>query len=122
MIKTDYARVALASIRLLNGSLALVAPNVLIERIDPGHKVNPPAVYAFRLFGIRTVLLGGELLSARPEEQQRLVRQGVLIHATDTVTSVLLGAKGLVPRKTSLMLALISGVNTALALRALERT
>ncbi|AGL19304.1 hypothetical protein [Actinoplanes sp. N902-109] len=122
MIKTNKARIALGGIRLLNGTLGLLAPDVLIRRIDPGHKDNPAAVYAFRLFGIRTVLLGGELLAARPEEQQRLVRQAVLIHATDTATSVLLGVKRLVPPRTSVMLALISGVNTALAIAARERT
>ncbi len=111
----------LGGIRLLNGTLGLVAPERLIERIDPGSSPNPASVYAFRLFGIRTVLLGAELLTCRGEERQRLVRQGVLIHASDTVTSAMLGVRGLVPPRTSLMLVLISGMNTALAIAALER-
>lgn len=112
---------ALAGIRLVNGTIGLVAPRLLIQRIDPGSVPNPAAVYAFRLFGVRTVLLGAELLTSHGEERQKLVRRGVLIHASDTATSALLGIKGLVPRRTALLLVLISGVNTALALACLER-
>jgi len=113
-------RYALAGIRLVNGTLGLVAPRLLIQRIDPGSLPNPAAVYAFRLFGVRTILLGAELLTSRGEQQQRAVRQGVLIHASDTATSALLGIRGLVPPRTALLLVLVSGVNTALALASLE--
>ncbi|WIM99602.1 hypothetical protein ACTOB_003262 [Actinoplanes oblitus] len=114
------ARYVLAGIRLVNGALGLVAPHRLIERIDPGSGANPAAVYAFRLFGVRTVLLGAELIVSTGERRREVVRQGVLIHASDTVASALLGIRGLLPRRTALMLVLISATNTALALTALE--
>lgn len=55
---------ALAGIRLFNGAAGLLAPELLIRRLDPDRE--PPsaaAVYAFRLFGIRTILLGLDLLT-----------------------------------------------------------
>ncbi|MEU4420880.1 hypothetical protein AB0F81_09650 [Actinoplanes sp. NPDC024001] len=117
----QYARYALGGIRLINGVLGWVTPERLIGRIDPGSSPNPAAVYAFRLFGVRTVLLGAELLTSHGARQREIVREGVLIHASDTVTSVLLGARGLLPRRTVVMLVLISATNTVLALVALER-
>ncbi|EFE64994.1 predicted protein [Streptomyces viridosporus ATCC 14672] len=50
---------ALAGIRFFNGTTGPPAPALLIRRLVPGGvALGPAAVYAFRLFGIRTLLLG----------------------------------------------------------------
>ncbi|MER5886387.1 hypothetical protein ABT160_21385 [Streptomyces sp. NPDC001941] len=109
----------LAGIRLFNGAAGLLAPALLINRLDRGSEPNPAAVYAFRLFGIRTVLLGLDLLTSRDERLRRGLREGVLIHTSDTVTAALLGLRGQLPPRTAVMTTLISATNTALAVRAL---
>ncbi|MFI6638320.1 hypothetical protein [Streptomyces sp. NPDC050504] len=109
----------LAGIRLFNGVAGLLAPALLINRLDRDSEPNPAAVYAFRLFGIRTILLGLDLLTSRGERLQQDLREGVLIHGSDTVTAAMLGIRGHLPPRTALMTTLISAGNTVLAVRAL---
>jgi hypothetical protein len=74
-----------------------------------------------RLFGIRTVILGIELLFLRGERRQWSVRVAPIIHASDTVAAALSGIRGEVPRRTGFLTTLISATNTGLALLAQER-
>jgi len=112
------ARYALAAVRLVNGGVGLVAPGLFIGRFDPDRPASPAAIYAFRLFGIRTILIGLDLL--RPARAQRAAREGVLIHASDTVTAASLAISGAVPRKTGIVTAAISAGNVVLAVLAIE--
>jgi hypothetical protein len=109
----------LAGIRLFNGAAGLLTPALLINRLDRDTEPNPAAVYAFRLFGIRTILLGLDLLTSRDERLQQDLREGVLIHGSDTVTAAMLGLRGHLPPRTALLTTLISATNTALAVGAL---
>jgi hypothetical protein len=113
------ARVALAAVRLVNGGVGLLAPQLFIRRFDPDRPPSPAAVYAFRLFGIRTVLIALDLL--RPARAQRAAREGVLIHASDTVTAASLALSGTVPRNTGIATTAISAGNVVLAVLAIER-
>jgi hypothetical protein len=113
------ARYLLAIVRLVNGGVGLFAPRLFITRFDPGREPSPAAIYAFRLFGIRTILIGLDLLRS-PERAQDAARQGVLIHASDVVTAASLGLSGTVPRRTAVTTTLISVVNVLLALFAQE--
>ncbi|MGI5372723.1 hypothetical protein ACQEV2_00315 [Streptomyces sp. CA-251387] len=113
------AVLGLAGIRLFNGAAGLLAPTLLIQRLDRDSEPNPAAVYAFRLFGIRTVLLGLDLLTSRDERLTQDLREGVLIHGSDTVTAAMLGLRGHLAPRTAALTTLISAVNTALAVRAL---
>ncbi|HZA16106.1 MAG TPA: hypothetical protein VE645_04295 [Pseudonocardiaceae bacterium] len=79
----------LAGVRLANGTTGLVAPQLLIRRIDPAQAVSPAGIYAFRLFGVRTMFLGAELLIRRDAQLQHGLREGLVIHASDVATSVL---------------------------------
>ncbi|BDM69568.1 hypothetical protein HEK616_30550 [Streptomyces nigrescens] len=106
---------ALAGIRLFNGVTGLLTPSVLIRRLDPDHEPSPAAVYAFRLFGIRTILLGLALLTHDGARLRADLREGVLIHASDTVTAAMLGIRGQVPPRTAALTTLISATNTYLA-------
>lgn len=109
---------ALAGIRLFNGVTGLLAPALLIQRLEPGREPSPAAVYAFRLFGIRTILLGLDLLTNRSERLREDLREGVLIHGSDTVTAAMLGVRGQLPPRTAALTTLISATNTILAATA----
>src|SRR3954452_11031979 len=112
------ARYALAAIRLFNGAVALAAPETLARRLGTDPDKGGAVIYALRMFGIRTVLIGGELLVRRDRELDRALRRAVLIHATDTVAAAAAGAKGYLPPSTATLTTLISTVNTGLAIAA----
>ena len=111
----DAARVTLAAIRMFNGAAALVAPAALAGRI--GTAEGTP-LYPWRMFGIRTVIIGAELLSRDRERRDKAVRLALPIHASDTVSAALGGVLGETSRRTSIMLTAVSGTNTVLALLA----
>jgi hypothetical protein len=113
-LRRDHARVALASIRLVNGALALLAPGVMLRRLGADPKTNGVAVYPLRMFGIRTVLLGLELLTGEPTRQQGTT--GVVIHATDAASAITAGLRRQLPARVAVLAAGISVTNTALAL------
>jgi hypothetical protein len=113
------ARYALATVRLVNGGVGLLAPRLFIRRFDPDRPASPAAIYAFRLFGIRTVLIALDLL--RPARAQRAAKEGVLIHASDTVTAAALALSGAVPQRTGIATTAISAGNVVLAVLAIER-
>lgn len=113
------ARYALGVIRVVNGVIGLVAPAVIMRRFgedDPA--ANPAATYGLRLFGIRTVLVGADLLRKRGAELDHAVRVAPLIHASDTATVLALMRSGQLSRERARPLALISGTNTLLAVTA----
>jgi hypothetical protein len=110
------ARYALAVIRIGNGALALVAPSIIIKRFgeDPGE--GAAAIYGLRLFGVRTVLIGVDLLTQRGQPLLHTTRQAVVIHASDTLTAAGLGISGRLRPRMAISLTLISGINTVLAI------
>jgi hypothetical protein len=112
-LSRDHARLALATIRLVNGTLALVAPNVLLRRLGADPAVNKVAIYPMRMFGIRTIVLGVQLLIDAPSPEAD--RFGVLIHATDAATAITAGARRQLPPRVAAMTSVISLVNTGLA-------
>ena len=115
---SSLARTGLGLIRILNGALGLFAPRVLIGRIDDRQPPSPAAVYAFRLFGVRTILIGRDLLVLRGEALDRALEAAPLIHASDTVTAALITVTGQVDRRRGGTLIGISALNTVLALLA----
>ncbi len=114
----DYAHLVLAAVRLFNGATALLAPDLLARRLGGASEGNRPALYAFRLFGIRTVLIPLELLLSKGPARTRALNAGVLIHASDTASAALAGARGEIPQRASKMTTAISALNTVLALVA----
>jgi hypothetical protein len=113
------SRYALGGIRVVNGTLGLLAPGVIIRRFgDSRPGSNPAAIYGLRLFGIRTLLIGADLFLLRGAELDRALRSAVVIHASDTATVLLLWRRRQLAPDRARPLALISGINTALALTA----
>ncbi|OLB33613.1 MAG: hypothetical protein AUH05_17230 [Ktedonobacter sp. 13_2_20CM_53_11] len=115
----DYARILLAGIRLFNGAAALFTPKLLARQF--GDNPNHAVVYALRLFGVRTIIVGIELLAPDEELRASALRYAIPIHASDTLSAALAGIQGQLPSRTSIMLTAISGVNTALAIVAQQR-
>jgi hypothetical protein len=111
---SDYARIALATIRIVNGASALVAPRLLTRRLG----ADDSAVYPFRLFGIRTIVIGSDLLLRDREVRDHALRLALLVHASDVASAVIAGARRQVPFRAAATAAAISSVNTALALAA----
>jgi hypothetical protein len=112
------ARYLLSAIRTINGAAGLVAPRLVAGKLGATPENDAAALYPLRLFGVRTVLLGVELLSRNPEVRRHAVNTAVLIHATDTVSAALGGLRGELPRSVSARLTILSGLNTGLALLA----
>jgi hypothetical protein len=113
------ARYALGGIRVLNGALGLVAPAVIIRRLgDRAPATNAAAYYGIRLFGVRTIVLGADLFLLRGRELEGALRSAVLIHGSDTSTVLSLWRRRQLPPDLARPLALISGLNTALAVTA----
>jgi hypothetical protein len=107
--------VTLAGIRLFNGALGLVAPMIAAKRI--GTPEGAP-LYPWRMFGVRTVIVGAELLSRDRVRRDYAVRVALPIHASDTAAAALGGLLGETSKRTSIVLTAISGTNTVLALLA----
>lgn len=105
----------LGAIRLFNGAVALLAPELMTRRLGTDPDANPAALYPLRMFGVRTVVLGAELLIGGEETRRRSARIGRLVHASDTVAVALGGARGHLPRRTAALLTGLSAFNTLLA-------
>jgi hypothetical protein len=126
-LSRDHARIGLATIRLVNGALALLAPEVMLRRLEAGQEANPGAgpdpgrvaVYPLRMFGIRTVVLGIQLLATGSVRQNGSLRRqgqvGVVIHAADALSAITAGLRRQLPARTAVVAAAISVTNTALA-------
>ena len=118
----NAARVLLAGVRIVNGSVSLVAPATFARRLGVEPESNGPALYALRLFGVRTVLIGLELLSSNPEVRERAVRSALPIHLSDALSAAAAGASGQLPAKGAKAAVVTSTVNTVLALLARRAT
>ena len=109
------ARQVLAAVRIVNGTLGLFAPRFLIRRLAVDPERDRSGVYPFRMFGVRTIVLGAELLLVDGEELRRATRLAVLIHGTDTLSAITAGIRGDLPRRAALTATLVSAGNTMLA-------
>lgn len=113
----EIARVLLACIRLLNGGLALLAPGFLARQVGVDPDANPGVTYVFRMFGVRTVLIGAELLAPTGARRSEALQRAVVIHASDTLAAVLAARSFHFPAR-GRMIVWISALNTLLAVLA----
>jgi uncharacterized protein YjeT (DUF2065 family) len=114
----DLARVLLALIRLFNGLTALVAPRQLADRLGIDTEQNPAALYVLRMFGIRTVVIGLDLLSSDPRRRGHALKVAPIIHASDTAAAFLASQSDRFPKPMARLTVLISAINSALAVIA----
>jgi hypothetical protein len=102
------------------GSTALLAPETMVRRLQVKPENQPSAAYAWRLFGVRTVVLAGELLLSRPGPlRDHALRLAPFIHASDLAAAVAAGHNGQLSRPAARTATAVSGLNTVLALGAL---
>jgi hypothetical protein len=111
------ARMLLAAIRLVNGGAALVAPGFLARQLGIDPDADPGIEYLFRMFGVRTVLIGAELLAPAGQRRSDAVRVAPLIHASDTVAAFLATRSAQFPAR-GRAIVFISALNTLLAILA----
>ena len=112
MAVLSKARYALAAIRIVNGLLALVAPALIIKRFGEDPRKDAAAVYGLRLFGVRTVLIGADLITQQGQPLEHTINQAVLIHASDTLTAATLGTSGRLRPAMAAGITAISALNT----------
>jgi hypothetical protein len=99
----------------------LLAPRVVARRLGATPETEAAAIYPLRLFGVRTILVGAELLLRDRRLRKRALDAGLVIHASDTVAALLGGLRNELPRRTATRLTVLSAANTALALVAQRR-
>ena len=117
----NYARITLAGVRLFNGVAALFVPATLARQLGVDPAANPAALYALRLFGVRTVLIGAQLLLRDGRVRAHALRVAPAIHAIDASAALVAGERGQLPRRAATTAAIISTINTVLAIVALKR-
>ncbi|WP_330274679.1 hypothetical protein OG205_03000 [Lentzea sp. NBC_00516] len=117
----DVTRTALACVRIFNGALGLVAADRMAKSLGDELGDDKRFVYPARMFGIRTLVLGVDLLTLKSGDAnaRRVLRQAVLIHATDTAAAVYAGKRGELPARAAKLTTIISAVNTGLAVVSL---
>jgi hypothetical protein len=117
----EYARITLSAIRLFNGVAALFAPEALLRRLGVDPEADRAALYAFRMFGVRTVLIGAQLMLKDGGLRAHSLRVAPVIHILDAAAAMIAGAQGQLPRRAATTAALISTINTILAVVAQSR-
>ena len=110
-----HAHQLLGAIRLFNGASALLLPEATARRLGTDPEADAAPVYPLRMFGVRTVVLGIELLWGDERTRARSLRVGRVIHASDTLAAALGGIRRQLPPRVAILLTVISSVNTALA-------
>jgi hypothetical protein len=116
--RKDAARTALAAIRIVNGTVGLFAPELLLGRLGVDTTRDRSGAYPFRMFGVRTIVIGLDLLLLSGKELERATKLAVLIHAADTISAAVTTVRGDLPRKQGFVTIGISAVNTGLGLVA----
>jgi hypothetical protein len=116
--KRDIARMTLGAIRFVNGTAALVAPSFVAGRLGVARPASDPSFYPWRLFGVRTAIIGADLWLAPRAERDRAMRFALLIHGSDTIAALIAAAREELPRRQALTTAALSATNTALAVIA----
>jgi hypothetical protein len=76
------------------------------------------ANYPFRMFGIRTVVLGADLLLLKGTLLRRAQAEAILIHGSDTVCAAVGGIRHDVPPRVARLTTAISSVSLLLAVVA----
>jgi hypothetical protein len=111
----DYARIALACVRLFNGTASLAAPRAFAQRLGQEADAEGAAVHIARMFGVRTVLIGLDLLSSDPNVRRHAQRVALLVHTSDTVSAAAAGLSKQLPARSAVFATGVSAVNVVLA-------
>jgi len=111
----EFAWKSLACIMLVNGSLGVFAPRVLIRGLGVKPEQQPALTYVLRMFGVRTLFIAIDLFRL-PDDRERSLREGVAVHATDAGAALAAALLGQLPARPALLVTGLSTVNTILAI------
>jgi uncharacterized protein YjeT (DUF2065 family) len=114
----DAPRIALGLIRLTNGLVALLIPEFLARRLSRSGERSSSAHYLLRMFGIRTVFLGLDLLLQDEERRSEALRRAPIIHGSDVLAALVAGVSRQLPFRAAAAAFGISCVNLWLAIKA----
>lgn len=78
----------------------------------------PALHYVLRMFGIRTVFLGLDLLGGTENHRRDALQRAPIIHAVDASAAILAGLGRQLPARRAVLLTGLSTLNLALALAA----
>jgi len=112
------ARLALATIRITVGTTALFAPRVFARRVEVDPDRHPAVIYFARLYGVRTIVIGTDLLLRDEAMRTLALRTGVVIHLSDAAAAAIAGARHQIPRRAAVKAMLLSSLNAGLAIVA----
>jgi hypothetical protein len=99
----------------VNGAAALLAPGATSRRLGVDPDANQATLYPLRLLGVRSVVLGAELLLGDERSRARSMRSGVIIYGSDLVAAGLGGVRRQLPPRTAALMAGLSTICAALA-------
>ncbi len=116
--RRDGARKLLGLVRFVNGVAGLLAPAALAKNLGVEPPASKPMYYPFRLFGVRTAIIGAQLWVSPEDERDRAVKLALLIHASDTAAAVTAAVREELPREKAWRVAALSAFNTLLAVLA----
>jgi hypothetical protein len=111
----DFARIALAGVRLFNGGAALLASGPFVRRLGTEADAHGPAAHISRMFGIRTVLIAIDLLSRDPGVRRHALRFALVIHISDTLSAAAAGVSKQLPPRAAALATGVSAANVVLA-------
>jgi hypothetical protein len=117
-VTPEHARTALVTLRLAIAAGSLAAPKATGRLFGIDAEQNPAAPYLARLFGVRDGWLAAEVLAADGPDQQRLLRRGAWVDATDVASAVAAGAGRQLPARSAVMVGATAAVAVLLGLRA----
>lgn len=105
------ARLTLGAVRLANGSVALAAPRWYGGKAGLDLDRDPAAVHIVRMFGVRTVLLGADVLVRPAPVRRASLLVAPLVHGADLASALTAARRGELPRKAAVTAAGFSAIN-----------
>jgi hypothetical protein len=117
LVDAATARRLRGVVRLVKGTLALAAARFLLGRLGTDPDQDASRSYPFRLFGVRSVLIGADRLVLTGDQARPASKVAVAIQATDTATPATL-VKGHLLGRAGSVATLAPAVNSMLAVIA----
>ena len=111
---------ALAGVRVLIGVSSWLTPRVAGRLFGLDAKANPQSPYLARLFGVRDIALGAGALMSEGDARRQWLVAGLACDGADALAGVAGGARGYLPKFTSLLVTGTALFAVALGVAALN--
>jgi hypothetical protein len=95
-------------VRLVNGGVALVAPQFLAGRVGIDPEATRGASYVFRMFGMRTALIALDLLGPDSRRRDEAIARAPVIHASDAIAAARAHFSGRLPDNSGVTITLLA--------------